>query len=575
MLKLFPAAALSALFSIASAPAQSAPPAPASSAQTQTQASPARTSPPQSSGQNPVPAPSIPHERPPEFPPAPPPPTLRLPHILSDHAVLQRDQPIHIWGWAAPDQSVAVAFHGQTRTTTANDLGQWTLWLAPESAGGPYILTVTTSPDASSPDTATAPITLSDILVGDVWFASGQSNMEIPLNGFPHSAVIKNAAQEIAAANLPTVHLLHIADKASFYPLDDTPATWTTCTPDTAQSFSAVAYFFGRQINAREHVPVGLIDSSWGGTPVEPWISMDTIGSDAGLMPIFATWAHFTDGLASRSLELAREHRAMAAAIAAHQPLPSFPWHPDGASWQPAALYNGMIAPAVPYTMKGVLWYQGETNSDPARAAMYHRFFAAMISDWRQQWNIGNFPFFYVQISNFGSPAEDWGVIRDAQRRTLSLANTAMAVTLDVGDRDNVHPPDKQTVAERLVLAARALVYGEPRLEYSGPLYRTATVDGSAMRIWFTHAQSGLMAGGPPTMPASPALLGFEIAGTDGKFVPATATIAGSTVLVTSPDIGSPKAVRYGWGSWTDANLFNKDGLPASTFTTEDPSVPF
>jgi sialate O-acetylesterase len=221
-----------------------------------------------------------------------------------------------------------------------------------------------------------------------------------------------------------------------------------------------------------------------------------------------------------------------------------------------------MIAPLVPYTIKGAIWYQGETNSDPERAPMYARFFSAMIADWRTRWQQGNFPFLYVQISNFSSPKEDWGTIRDAQRRTLAVTNTAMAVSIDVGQEDNVHPPDKQTVGGRLALAARATVYGEQQLEYSGPLFRTATIEGSAMRVWFDHAKDGLSSHGS-------AVEGFEIAGADGKFVSATAKIDGSTVVVQADGVSQPKVVRYGWASFTNANLFNKGNLPASTFTSE------
>jgi sialate O-acetylesterase len=482
---------------------------------------------------------------------------VRLPNVFSSHAVLQRNRPIHIWGWASPGETVTVRFHDQSRTATADDLGKWSLWLAPESAGGPYSLMAQGSAGPG------APVTLTDILVGDVWLASGQSNMEMPLDGFPGSAVVKNSAQEIAKANLPEVRLLRIEKKSSFYPQTGISATWTECTPQTAAEFSAVAYFFGKEINQREHVPVGLIDSTWGGTPVESWISMDTLGSNAGMMPVFSYWAQFTNGLSDRDLVLAREKQEDEAAARAGQPKPKHPWHPDGISWQPAGLYNGMIAPLVPYTIKGVIWYQGETNSDPARAPYYARSFSALISDWRAHWQEGNFPFFYVQISNFYSPNEDWGTIRDAQRRTLAVANTAMAVTLDVGDRNNVHPADKQTVGSRLALAARALVYGGPQLEYSGPLFRTATVEGSAMRVWFDHAKDGLAVHGPQPE-------GFELAGDDGKFVPARAKIDGQTVVVEAAGVAHPRAVRYGWASYTTANLFNKEGLPASTFTSEE-----
>jgi sialate O-acetylesterase len=342
--------------------------------------------------------------------------------------------------------------------------------------------------------------------------------------------------------------------------LNDVSATWTECNPATAAEFSAVAYFFGREINQKEKVPVGLIDTTWGGTPIESWISLMGISEDAGLMPLFRSRALFARDLADTPAMLAREKREHDAAVAANQPPPEPRWHPQQASWQPAALFNGMIAPETRYTIKGVIWYQGEANSDPERAPLYVKSFPALIGDWRREWAQGNFPFLYVQISNFYSPDEDWGTVRDAQRRTLFVANTGMAVTLDIGTKDNVHPPDKQTVGARLALVARATVYGERELEYSGPLFREATTEGSAMRVWFDHAESGLTSHGAPA--------GFEIAGEDGKFVPASAKIDGSTVVVQAAGVSHPRVVRYGWASWTDANLFNKDNLPASTFTS-------
>jgi len=484
---------------------------------------------------------------------------VKLPHLLSDHAVLQRDTPIHIWGWADPGETVTVRFHDQTRTAKADDLGKWSLWLMPEKAGGPYTLKATGSGGGAG-------VTLSDLLVGDVWVASGQSNMEMPLNGFPNSAVVKNGTEEIAHATLPTVRLLRLERVTSEFPLNDISATWTECNPQTAGDFSAVAYFFGREINEKERVPVGLIDTTWGGTPVESWISLMGISSDAGLMPLFRSRALFAQNLADDELIRVKEKRERDAAEAAHQPPPQQHWHPNPASWEPAALYNAMIAPETQYTIKGAIWYQGETNSNPERAPLYVKEFPAMIADWRRAWGQGDFPFLYVQISNFYSPEEDWGTIRDAQRRTLFVAHTGMAVTLDVGTKDNVHPPDKQTVAARLALAAQATVYGEHGLEYSGPLFREATIEttttgGSSMRVWFDHAESGLTSDGAPAS--------FEIAGADGKFVPATAKIEGSTVVVQAAGVANPKFVRYGWASWTDANLFNKDKLPASTFTSK------
>lgn len=479
---------------------------------------------------------------------------VSVPHILSDHMVLQRNQPIHLWGWANPGEEVTATLHGTSATTRADGIGHWSVYLPPEPAGGPYTVTIE----------GTNTITLTDVMIGDVWFASGQSNMQLPLMGFPGSAVVTNGQEEIRNATQPELRLLHIPAKASPYPQQDQAASWTLCTPQTAASFSAAAYFFGREIAKREHVTVGLIDSSYGGTPGEAWISLDTIGSDAALMPVFAYWAHVSDDHVDLPRIEAEHAREAKAAKAADETAPWHMWLPDHLeSWHPAWLYNAMVAPAIQYPIKGVIWYQGETNSNVERAAMYARIFPALIGDWRKQWQEGNFPFLFVQIAPFTSvPEEDWAVIREAQRRTLSVANTAMAVTVDIGNPTNVHPADKQDVGHRLALAARALAYGE-NLEYSGPLYQQATVDGHSMQIWFSHTTGGLDARG------GGALKGFEIAGADHKFVPATAKVDGDTVLVSSPEVPYPAYVRYGWTNYPVVNLFNGAGLPASPFTTE------
>jgi len=475
----------------------------------------------------------------------------RLPAILSSHMVLQRGMPIHIWGWSDPGEKVTVTFHGASRDTAGDRVGNWSVFLPPEDAGGPYELTVTGSNK----------IVLDDILLGDVWFASGQSNMEMPLKGF-NGAPLKNSAEEIAHANQPQIRLLHIPNKAADYPLIDANASWTICSPETAASFSAVAYFFGRDLNAREQVPIGLIDSTWGGTPAEAWISLESIASDAGLMPVFATRAQMMLSQAQTAAIVASEKREDEAARQAGRTPRPHPWRPDPASWAPAALFNGMVAPVVPYTIKGVIWYQGESNSRLSFAPMYAKLLPALIADWRIEWREGNFPFLFVQIANFKSNAtEAWAVVREAQRRTLSVINTAMTVTADIGDPNNVHPADKQTVGARLALGARALAYGE-NVEYSGPIFREATPEEGAVRAWFDHAADGLSAKGGE-------LTGFEISGDDRHFVTAAARIDGKTVVVSSPEVANPKYVRYGWANSPVINLYNSAALPASPFTSE------
>jgi sialate O-acetylesterase len=487
---------------------------------------------------------------------------IRLPSVISDHAVLQRDRPIHIWGWSKPGISLKVSLDRQTAMSVADALGRWSVYLRPEPAGGPYELTV---------DGDDQKKTIEDILIGDVWLASGQSNMEMPLAGFPPTAVVKDAEKEIAAARNPRLRLLLVAHRSADVPQNDVDpgSTWSQCTPETAKRFSAVAYFFGRSIAEDQKVPIGLIDSTWGGTPADSWTSLDTLGSDPRLLPAFASRAEFADRQADLDAQIAAEKREDQVAKAEGKPAPIHPWHPQEASWLPAGLYNGMIAPLAPMTIKGFLWYQGETNSAHDRAYAYGSLFAALIGDWRMHFAQGNLPFLYVQISSFSSPGEDWGMVRDQQRRALSVANTAMIVTLDVGLASNVHPPDKQTVGTRLALAARGLVYTEP-VPFQGPSFREAdpeiNKDGdSLIRVWFDHADG--LAG--RDLPAG----GFEVADDDHHFVAARARIEGSSVLVYSDAVRHPRYVRYGWMGVVPSYLFNVNGLPASTFSSESTPI--
>ena len=479
--------------------------------------------------------------------------TVTLPHLLSDHAVLQRGAPIHIWGNADAGEKVAVSFHGASVDSTTDGLGHWSVYLPAEQAGGPYTLTVKGSNT----------ITLSDILVGDVWFASGQSNMQFPLLGFGPTMLLKNGTEEIQHATHPRIRLLFIPNLSSNYEQADQPNSWMLCTPETAAHFSAVAYFFGLDVQAQEHVPIGLIDSSWGGTPVSSWLSLAGLSQDASLMPEFAARVPMVEEQRNVEPMLAEEKREDAAAKAAGKPAPAHSWHPDPVSWQPAGLFNAMVAPVLPYAIKGAIWYQGETDASSDRAPYYNIAFPAMITDWRNRWQEGNFPFLFVQISSYNAgPANDWGMVREAQRRTLRLADTGMAVTTDLGEADNIHPPDKQAVGHRLALAARVLAYGE-KVEDSGPIFRQAMVEGAHMRVYFTHGD-GLHA-------KSGALSGFEVAGSDGRFSPATATIEDNAVTVSAVGVADPTYVRYAWANNAlDANLLNSAGLPASTFTSQE-----
>jgi sialate O-acetylesterase len=485
---------------------------------------------------------------------------VQLPNLFSDHAVLQRNQPVRIWGWAHDGENVTVHFHGQTVSAQTDPTGNWEAWLKPEVAGGPYTLTI--SSDAGDP-----PIERKDILVGDVWLASGQSNMEFPLAGFTGTvpSPLKDGEKEIASATHPRIRLLVQKKATSTVPLSQGSDVWTECTPETARHFSAVAYFFGRKISEHEDVPVGLIDTTWGGTPAHSWISPEALAS-ANLTSVFADAGTIAQDQGRADELKAYYAREDAALQAAGKPVPTHPRIPTdhGGSWTPGTLFNAMIAPYTRYAIKGVLWYQGEADSDAKRAPYYFRVFSALITDWRHQWGEGDFPFFFVQISSFNSTAAGWPVVRDGQRRTQVLRNTAMAVTLDVGTPGNVHPPDKQTVGDRLALAARATVYGE-KIEYSSPEFLQATSGPNAMRVWFSHAD-GLTT-------RDQQVGGFELAGSDHVFSPATAKIEKigdrDTVLVTSPKIAFPRFVRYDWSGVVTTFLYNRAGLPAGTFTSE------
>lgn len=476
---------------------------------------------------------------------------VRLPHMLGDHAVLQRGRPMHVWGWDDPAARVLVDLHGRHARATADRLGRWDAWLDPEPAGGPYALTVS--------DGRGAALSVHDVMVGDVWFASGQSNMEMPLAGFPPTAHVKNAAAEIAAAANPRIRLLRVEHASSDHPLQDVADGWTACTPATAAGFSAVGYFFARTLAAREHVTVGVIDSTWGGTPADSWVSLEGLAADPALLPAFAARARFARGEADRPAELVAEAREAQEARSRSLPAPEHDWHPDEVSWRPAGLYDAMVAPFTGYGLKGVIWYQGETNSNVGRAPYYEDLFKALIVDWRRDFAQGDLPFLYAQISSFDSPRELWGEVRDAQRRALMLRNTAMAVTTDVGDPHNVHPADKQTVAARLALAAEAVAYGEP-VAYASPQFRQVTAVEGGLRVWFDNGR-GLTSRGAP-------VAGFELAGEDGRFTPAAARIEGETVVVTG-STPHPLHVRYAWSNVAPGSLYNAAGLPASTFTSQ------
>ncbi len=467
---------------------------------------------------------------------------VHLPAVLTDHMVLQRGRPVHVWGRADVGEAVTVSFRGQTATATPDELGQWSVFLAPGEAGGPFTLIVKGRNE----------IEFSDVLVGDVWVASGQSNMEFTTKQAIH------AGEELARADRPQIRLFSVNREVSAYPLADLKAgSWTACSPESAKDFSAVAYFFGLQLQEHEHVPIGLIGTYWGGTPAEAWTSMDGLGSDAALMPVFASWGKMADSFSAGQIRREMALAEQAKAKAEGRPAPPIPWSPnDRLSWSPAGLFNAMIAPLTPYPIRGVIWYQGESNADAEHAYLYGRLFQALIRDWRRAWGQEDLPFLFVQIANYKGN-DYWPLLREKQREALALRNTGMAVTIDIGEVGDIHPKNKQDVGLRLALAARAVVYGES-LEYSGPTVNSVMSQGHELVIALHHTEGGLVARGD--------LSGFEVAGADGKFVGALASIEGTTVRVSSPRVDRPVAVRYAWKSAPAASLFNGAGLPASPF---------
>ncbi|MEO6184627.1 MAG: sialate O-acetylesterase [Verrucomicrobiota bacterium] len=472
------------------------------------------------------------------------------PHVLfSNGAVLQRGLAVPIWGSANEGEKITVQFNGQEISTTAKN-GRWLVRLKPIQAGGPFTLTIK----------GANTITLTNIWGGEVWLCSGQSNM-----GFQLSRA-ENAAQAMATAGDSQLRLFSVPHEAADSPRQDISGAWQESTSQTASNFSAVAYFFGRDLRRALKVPVGLIDSSVGGTPAEAWTSRETLAADPELKKVLELYAAnvrlFDPEKASADFKNASQKHAekvKAATLAGKTPpvAPKKATHPGATAKRPAGLYNAMIAPLQPYALAGVIWYQGEANS--GRAEQYQVLFPALIRNWRQAWGQGDFPFLFVQIAPYAQMKPE---IREAQLITAQrVPRTAMVVTTDVGEETDIHPKKKEPVGARLALAASALAYGE-KIEFSGPVYASMKTQGAKVILSFTHVGGGLMA-------KRGDLKGFKIAGVDGNFVPATANIDGDTVVLSNASVKNPAAVRYGWDRVPEVNLFNKDGLPATPFRTD------
>lgn len=630
---------------------------------------------------------------------------VKLPALVGDNMVLQRDAPINIWGWADPHEKVNLQFCGKQFTAITNKDGKWTLVLSPLPAGGPYEMVIR----------GENIITIKNILIGDVWLASGQSNMEFALKD------ANNSKQEIEIANNSQIRLFTVKHKTAFQPLNDVDSkAWMVCSPDLVKDFSAIAYLFGRKLNEKYNVPIGLINSSWGGTPAESWTSSEGFknlefykesamniskisntdfeafnkkrldwtnqndSGDRGFMANGKTWAdtdlsphdwatlqfpgfwtsvkeikgyggtiwfrkeinlpeaavgqplqlHFSSIIMSDSTYfngklvgngggygkervytvpgnlvkkgtnvitirikgapgfgggiMGSPETMYALTCSTSFPLSgdwqyktgpdisSFPSLPGLDSYNavmpnvPTIIYNGMIAPLVPFSIKGVIWYQGESNADNLKEALqYDSLFSALIQDWRKQWSY-DFPFLYVQLAGYQVDEPEpsdyaWAHLREAQYKTLALPNTGMAVAIDIGDEKDIHPKNKQDVAHRLFLAAEKIAYKE-NVIHSGPSYRSMKAEGNKIRLSFDNLGSGLFIKGDKYG----YIRGFSIAGADKKFVWAKAYQEGGDVVVYSENIVNPIAVRYNWGNSPDGNLYNGEDLPVVPFRTDN-----
>ena len=480
---------------------------------------------------------------------------VKLPAIISDHMVLQQDLPANVWGWADAGEKVNVKFADKTAEATADAKGKWSAKLTELAPGTIGEMTIA----------GTNTLTIKNVAVGEVWVCSGQSNMEFTVNG------ALNAKDEIAGANFPLLRHFTVLKTQLKEPQEDCKGKWEVCSPQTVAGFTAVGYFFGRQLQQNLKVPVGLIHSSWGGTAAEQWTPAPVLNADPDFKPMVAAWekvvADYPAAKAKYDQDMLAWREAEKAAKDAGTTPPRQPNAPRGgdANGSPSGLYNGMIVPLLPYTIRGVTWYQGESNA--GAAALYRKLFPTMIQSWRAAWHEPDAAFLFVQLANFmqrhDEPTDtNWARLREAQTMALELPHTGMALAIDVGDATDIHPKDKQTVGKRLALAAEATVYYRD-VEYSGPMFGGAQMEGEKVRLTFRNAEGMKAADGGK-------IKGFAIAGADRKFVWADAEIAGDHVIISSPGVKAPASVRYAWADNPECNLINAAGLPASPFRTDD-----
>ncbi|PXY42247.1 9-O-acetylesterase [Flavobacterium cheongpyeongense] len=477
---------------------------------------------------------------------------VKLPALVSDNMVLQQNTKVNLWGWASPNEKINIQLGWQNSSVevVANAAGDWKVAVdTPLGSEKPYSITIN----------ASNKIVLNNILIGEVWICSGQSNMYFPVGKEEGTwkTGVKNYEEEIVNANYPNIRLFTVLTNASPKQLEDVTGKWTTCSSDSIKTFSAVAYFYGRELYQKLKIPIGLISTSWGGTKAEAWTSQNVLEENPDFLTILEEDAKneklYQEKLETYYLNLRNEKQANNNALKTELKKPK-----KEANKTSYVLYNAMLHPLINYTMKGVIWYQGESNS--GKAQLYQTLFPAMVKNWRDDWKQGNFPFYYVQIAPHKGQTPE---IREAQLLSLkTIPNSGMAVTTDVGDVNNIHPIDKQTVGHRLALIALARTYNENKLVYSGPIYDHLKIKKDKIQLFFNYVDSGFKK-------TTGDLKEFEIAGDDKVYYPAVAKIDGKTIVVFSEKVKNPKSVRFAWKAVPEPNLFNVENLPASPFRTD------
>ena len=479
---------------------------------------------------------------------------VSLAPIFTDHAVLQRNQPIPVWGWSDPGEKITVKFSGKTTKTVGDENGQWRVELPalPAKSKGQNLTAIGTNE-----------IRLHDILIGDVWLCGGQSNMEMVVRNS------RDAAAEIAAADFAQIRHIKVAKNIAADPITEMSGEWTVCSPETVGDYTAAGYFFARRLHQDLNVPIGLLNSNWGGTPVESWLPPSVMSDPDLAVTVASHQVVINDGILAQNItyrdNLAawNASKAMAAenGEAFSEIAPNMPWQP-GAFKTASLLYNAMIEPVIPYALTGFIWYQGEGNAN--QPDTYRDMFVALIESWREKFDAPAAPFYWAQLASWDSSGGenlDWPLLREAQHHTLALPHTGQAILTDIGEAFDIHPKNKQDVGDRLARIALAEHYGQD-VKFRGPVHRSITFEGNQISVAFDHAEGLTTSDGESPRE-------FEIAGVDGVFHSANATLSGATITLTSESVPVPRDVRHAWHRWIEPNLQNAAGLPAEPFRTD------